>query len=86
PYAGTGGDSLVERFGERGSPFIALIKTKYVHDLGPTLSAASAFQLLQGVETLDLRLGRHSESAEKVASALADHPRIAKVHHPSLPD
>ncbi|MFX8832924.1 PLP-dependent transferase, partial [Acinetobacter baumannii] len=63
-----------------------LIKTKYVHDLGPTLSATSAFQLLQGVETLDLRLGRHSESAEKVASALADHPRIAKVHHPSLPD
>lgn len=86
PYARTGGGSLVERFGERGSPFIALIKTKYVHDLGPTLSATSAFQLLQGVETLDLRLGRHSESAEKVASALADHPRIAKVHHPSLPD
>jgi O-acetylhomoserine (thiol)-lyase len=86
PYAHTGGGSLVERFGERGSPFIALIKTKYVHDLGPTLSATSAFQLLQGVETLDLRLGRHSESAEKVASTLADHPRIAKVHHPSLPD
>ena len=86
PYARTGGGSLVERFGERGSPFIALIKTKYVHDLGPTLSATSAFQLLQGVETLDLRLGRHSESAEKVASTLADHPRIAKVHHPSLPD
>jgi O-acetylhomoserine (thiol)-lyase len=86
PYARTGGGSLVERFGERGSPFIALIKTKYVHDLGPTLSATSAFQLLQGVETLDLRLGRHSESAEKVAFALADHPRIAKVHHPSLPD
>ena len=46
-----------------GSPYIALVKTKYVHDLGPSLSAFNAFQLLQGLETLDLRVARHSATA-----------------------
>ena len=50
-----------------GSPFIALVKTKYVHDLGPSLSAFNAFQLLQGLETLDLRMARHSASGRSVS-------------------
>lgn len=76
--------SLVERFGETGSPYIALVKTKYVHDLGPSLSAFNAFQLLQGIETLDLRVARHTASALEVARFLQDHPAVARVHHPGL--
>lgn len=77
--------SLVERFGRTGSPYIALVKTKYVHDLGPSLSAFNAFQLLQGIETLDLRIARHSSSALQVAQFLEAHPEVARVHHPGLP-
>lgn len=76
--------SLVERFGETGSPYIALVKTKYMHDLGPSLSAFNAFQLLQGLETLDLRMARHTSSALEVARFLAAHPAVARVHHPGL--
>lgn len=76
--------SLVERFGASGSPYIALVKTKYVHDLGPSLSAFNAFQLLQGLETLDLRISRHSASALRVARFLEEHPAVARVHHPGL--
>ena len=76
--------SLVERFGATGSPYIALVKTKYVHDLGPSLSAFNAFQLLQGLETLDLRMGRHTASALEVARFLDNHPAVARVHHPGL--
>lgn len=84
PYARVPGGSLVERFGAEGSPYIALVKTKYVHDLGPSLSAFNAFQLLQGLETLDLRMARHSASALAVARALAEHGAVAAVHHPGL--
>jgi len=76
--------SLVERFGATGSPYIALVKTKYVHDLGPSLSAFNAFQLLQGIETLDLRIARHSASALDVARFLEGHAAVARVHHPGL--
>ncbi|MBW9110907.1 O-acetylhomoserine aminocarboxypropyltransferase/cysteine synthase [Microbacterium ureisolvens] len=76
--------SLVERFGETGSPYIALVKTKYVHDLGPSLSAFNAFQLLQGLETLDLRMQRHTASALSVARFLETHPAVSRVHHPGL--
>ncbi|WP_341998115.1 aminotransferase class V-fold PLP-dependent enzyme [Microbacterium sp. LWH7-1.2] len=76
--------SLVERFGETASPYIALVKTKYVHDLGPSLSAFNAFQLLQGLETLDLRMERHAASALTVAKFLETHPAVSRVHHPGL--
>ena len=84
PYRRVGGGSLVDRFGDGGSPYIALIKTKYVHDLGPSLSAFNAFQLLQGLETLDLRMSRHSDSAQSVAEFLSVHPAVARVHHAGL--
>jgi O-acetylhomoserine (thiol)-lyase len=76
--------SLVERFGETASPYIALVKTKYVHDLGPSLSAFNAFQLLQGIETLDMRMERHTANALAVAEFLETHPAVARVHHPGL--
>jgi O-acetylhomoserine (thiol)-lyase len=85
-YARVPGRSLVERYGANGSPYIALVKTKYVHDLGPSLSAFNAFQLLQGLETLDLRMARHSASAREVALFLSGHPAVVRVHHPGLAD
>ncbi|GAA3767062.1 PLP-dependent transferase [Microbacterium kribbense] len=78
------GTSLADRFAD-SSPLIALIKAKYLHDLGPSLPASSAFALLQGLETLDLRMQRHSASARQVAEHLATHPAVATVHHPALP-
>lgn len=84
PYRRAPHGSLVERHGVGGSPFITLVKTKYVHDLGPSLSAFNAFQLLQGIETLDLRMARHSASAQAVAEHLAGHPAVVRVHHPGL--
>jgi O-acetylhomoserine (thiol)-lyase len=53
--------------------------------LGPTLSPFSAFLLLQGIETLHLRMPRHSESALAVAQHLAQHPDVAWVNYPGLP-
>lgn len=76
---------LWERFGPTGFAFVALVKSKYVHDLGPSLSPFNAFQLLQGLETLELRMARHSASALTVAEFLAEHPAVAAVHHPLLP-
>lgn len=75
--------SLVERFAG-ASPFIALVKGKHLHDLGPTLSPAAAFALLQGLETLDLRMQRHAASAQRIAEHLDAHPAVAAVHHPGL--
>ena len=84
PYRRVPGGSLVGPLRRDGSPYIALVKTKYVHDLGPSLSAFNAFQLLQGLETLDLRMPRHSASALPVARFLDAHPAVARVHHPGL--
>lgn len=75
---------LWDRFGAQGQALVALIKTKYVHDLGPSLSPFNAFQLLQGIETLDLRIARHSASALAVARFLDGHDAVARVHHPAL--
>ncbi len=84
PYARIPGVTLWDRFGAAGQALAVLIKTKYVHDLGPSLSPFNAFQLLQGLETLDLRMARHASSALEVARFLAAHPGVAAVHHPGL--
>ena len=55
-------------------------------DTGATLSPFNAFLLLQGIETLSLRLERHVENTKKVVEFLANHPQVEKVNHPSLPD
>jgi len=83
PYARFGDLVLWERFG-RGQAFAALVKSKYVHDLGPSLSPFNAWQILQGIETLDLRVARQSSSALTIATHLAQHPAVARVHHPGL--
>lgn len=57
-----------------------------LRDLGPTLSPFSAFQLLQGLETLPLRMREHCRNAEAVAAFLRDHPKVAQVSYPALLD
>lgn len=84
PYARIPGVVLWDRFGPTGQALAVLIKTKYVHDLGPSLSPFNAFQLLQGIETLDLRIAKHSASALAVATALSTREGITAVHHPGL--
>jgi len=85
PYARIADVVLWDRFGAEGQALAALIKTKYVHDLGPSLSPFNAFQLLQGIETLDLRVAKHAASGLAVAEYLSGHEAVATVHHPGLP-
>jgi O-acetylhomoserine (thiol)-lyase len=66
--------------------FIVKARTTLLRDLGASLSPFNAFLLLQGLETLSLRVERHVENALKTVDFLKNHPRVAKVNHPSLPD
>ena len=67
-----------------GAAFVTYIRAIILRDTGATLSPMSAFLLLQGVETLSLRVERHVENALKVVKYLANHKKIAKVNHPAL--
>ena len=66
--------------------FVTYIRAILLRDTGATLSPFNAFLLLQGVETLSLRLERHAENTKKVVEFLSKHPKVEKVNHPSLPD
>ena len=66
--------------------FVTYIRAILLRDTGATLSPFAAFLLLQGVETLSLRLERHAENTKKVVQFLANHPQVEKVNHPSLSD
>ncbi len=66
--------------------FVTYIRAILLRDTGATISPFNAFLLLQGVETLSLRLERHAENTAKVIEYLKKHPKVAKVNHPSLPD
>ena len=66
--------------------FVTYIRAILLRDTGATISPFNAFLLLQGVETLSLRLDRHAENTRKVIEYLDGHPQVAKVNHPSLPD
>lgn len=66
--------------------FVTYIRAILLRDMGATISPFAAFLLLQGTETLSLRLERHAENARKVVEFLAQHPQVEKVNHPSLPD
>ena len=66
--------------------FVTYIRAILLRDTGAAISPFNAFLLLQGVETLSLRLERHAENTKKVVKYLANHPLVAKVNHPSLPD
>lgn len=66
--------------------FVTYIRAILLRDMGATISPFSAFLLLQGVETLSLRVERHAENTKKVVEYLAAHPQVEQVNHPSLPD
>lgn len=65
--------------------FVTRIRAVLLRDTGATISPFNAFIILQGVETLSLRVERHVENALKVVEFLSKHPKVAKVNHPSLP-
>lgn len=64
--------------------FVTYIRAILLRDTGATISPFNAFLLLQGVETLSLRLDRHAENTKKVVEFLSKHPKVEKVNHPSL--
>ncbi|MDO5140661.1 MAG: O-acetylhomoserine aminocarboxypropyltransferase/cysteine synthase [Eubacteriales bacterium] len=66
--------------------FATYIRAILLRDEGACISPFAAFLLLQGTETLSLRLERHAENAAKVVEYLTKHPKVAKVNHPALPD
>ena len=65
--------------------FVTRIRAVLLRDTGATLSPFNAFILLQGLETLSLRVERHVQNALRVVDFLAKHPKVARVNHPSLP-
>ena len=78
------GVSFVDAAGP--AAFVTYIRAILLRDTGATLSPFNAFLLLQGVETLSLRLERHAENTKKVVEYLSNHSQVEKVNHPSLPD
>ena len=66
--------------------FVTYIRAILLRDTGACISPFNAFLLLQGVETLSLRLDRHAENTKKVVEYLAAHPQVENVNHPSLPE
>ena len=78
------GVSFVDAVGP--AAFVTYIRAILLRDTGAAISPFNAFLLLQGVETLSLRLDRHAENTKKVVEYLANHPQVEHVNHPSLPD
>ena len=78
------GVSFVDAAGP--AAFVTYIRAILLRDTGATISPFNAFLLLQGVETLSLRLDRHVENTKNVVEFLKNHPQVEKVNHPSLPD
>ena len=78
------GVSFVKAVG--AAAFVTYIRAILLRDTGASISPFAAFLLLQGIETLSLRLERHAENTKKVVEFLANHPQVEKVNHPSLPD
>ena len=83
PNASYHGVSFAKDIGAAG--YITYLRALLLRDTGATLATFNAFLLLQGLETLSLRVERHGENALKVVDYLAKNPHVAKVNHPSLP-
>lgn len=78
------GVSFVDAAGP--AAFMTYIRAILLRDTGAAISPFNAFLLLQGVETLSLRLDRHVENTKKIVEYLSKHPLVEKVNHPSLPE
>jgi O-acetylhomoserine (thiol)-lyase len=84
PYAGYHGIDFADDFGP--AAFIMRARLEGLRDFGACMSPANAFYILQGVETLPLRMARHVENAQKVAVALKSDPAVQWVNYPGAPD
>jgi O-acetylhomoserine (thiol)-lyase len=84
PYAGYHGIDFAEDFGP--AAFIMRARLEGLRDFGACMSPANAFYILQGVETLPLRMARHVENAKKVAAALKSNPAVQWVNYPGDPE
>jgi O-acetylhomoserine (thiol)-lyase len=84
PYAGYHGINFAEEYGP--AAFIQRARAEGLRDFGACMSPANAFLILQGVETLPLRMARHMENTRRLIDFLADHEAIGWVNHPSRPD
>lgn len=78
------GVSFVDAAG--AAAFVTYVRAILLRDTGAAISPFNAFLLLQGVETLSLRLERHAENTKKVVEFLSRHPQVSRVSHPSLPE
>lgn len=83
PYAGYHGINFFEEFGQLA--FLMRVRTEGLRDFGSVISPANAFYILQGVETLPLRMARHVENTAAVVQMLDNHEAVAWVAHPTLP-
>ena len=84
PYEGYHGINFTEEFGP--AAFIMRARLEGMRDFGPCMSPTNAFHILQGVETLPMRMTRHVENTEKLAAFLVGHEAVAWANHPSLPN
>ena len=84
PYVGYHGISFADEFGP--GAFITRARAEGLRDFGAAMSPANAFQLLQGIETLPLRMQKHVSNAEAVTEMLVNHDAVAWVKYPSVPD
>lgn len=69
----------------KGASFVTRVRAKYLRDLGASLSPFNAWLLIQGLESLPLRVERHVSNAAKIAAFLESHPKVEKVNYPALP-
>ena len=84
PHFGFQAVNLWEEFGP--AAFITRVRTEGMYNIGPSLSPTNAFHLIQGLETLGLRMERHIENTAAMLAFLKDHEAISWVSHPTLPD
>jgi O-acetylhomoserine (thiol)-lyase len=84
PSPGYHGIRFYETFGEYG--YLMKARVENLRDIGPALSPFNAFLFLQGLETLPVRMERHTRNAEAVAAVLSRHPAVSWVNYPTLPD
>jgi O-acetylhomoserine (thiol)-lyase len=83
PYEGFHGMNFAEE--STTGAFLLRARREGLRDFGACMAPMTAFQVLQGIETLPLRMARHIETAHRVAEHLASHPAVERVHHPHLP-
>jgi O-acetylhomoserine (thiol)-lyase len=84
PYSGFHGMNFAEE--STVAPFLLRARREGLRDFGACLSPMNAFQILQGIETLPLRMARHVANARRLVAHLAAHPQVARVAHPDLPE